>query len=85
MLKKLIIEIVELHRLSTRMHFVHLLNNEKKTTFFLRINATNINHHNYQFFERDSINENNTILKFANKHEKKIVLKRLMRNKKTYL
>ena len=85
MLKKLIIEIVELYRLLIRIHFVHFLNNEKKTTFFLRINATNTNYYNYQIFKRNSINENNTILKFAKKHKKKIVLKQLMRNKKIYL
>ena len=58
---------------------------QKKTTFFLRINATNTNHHNYQFFKRNSINKNDMILKLAKKHEEKIVLKQLMRNKKVYL
>ena len=34
MSKKLIIEIVELHRLLTQMHFAHFLNNEKKNNIF---------------------------------------------------
>ena len=45
---------------------------QKQTTFFMRLNATNTNYHNYQFFERNSINKNDTNLNFAKKHQKKL-------------
>ena len=58
--------------LLTQMHLIHFLNNKKKTIFFIRLNITNTNYYNYQFFKRNSINKNNTNLNFTKKHKKKL-------------